>query len=135
MFPIELLEILNNVVTDEKSGAFLGGQTYASAHIESAKSKILQMEEDEINTYIKYLDKLHSSYSFLNSYAWRMTELNKNLDDALIKVDEALTLIDNSTPQYPNILDTKAEILWKLGNIEEAVKIIQDAIDIDPSSE
>ena len=87
------------------------------------------------NTYIKYLDKLHSSYSFLNSYAWRMTELNKNLDDALIKADEALILIDNTIPQYPNILDTKAEVLWKLGNIEEAVKIIQEAIDIDPSSE
>jgi tetratricopeptide (TPR) repeat protein len=97
------------------------------------KSK--QLEEDEINTYIKYLHTLHSSYSFLNSYAWRMTELNKNLDDALIKVNEALTLIDNTIPQYPNILDTKAEILWKLGNTEEAIDIIQEAIGIDPSSE
>jgi len=97
------------------------------------KSK--QMEDDEINTYIKYLYTLRSSYSFLNSYAWRMAELNKNLDDALIKVDEALTLIDNSTPQYPNILDTKAEILWKSGDVDKAIKIIQEAIDIDPSSE
>ena len=93
------------------------------------------MEEDEINTYIKYLYTLRTSYSFLNSYAWRMTELNKNLDDALIKANEALILINNTIPQYPNILDTKAEVLWKLGNVKEAVKIIQEAIDIDPSSE
>ena len=93
------------------------------------------MENDEINTYIKYLYTLRSSYSFLNSYAWRMTELNKNLDDALIKIDEALILIDNTIPQYPNILDTKAEILWKLGHSDKAIKIIQEAIDIDPSSE
>ena len=43
-------------------------------------------------------------------------------------------IIDSTIPQYPNILDTKAEILWKLGDIEEAVEIIQEAIDIDPSS-
>ena len=94
-----------------------------------------QMEGEEIDTYIKYLDKLQDSYSFLNSYAWRMSEINKNLDDALIKVNDALTLIDYTTSQYPNILDTKAEILWKLGKHKEAIEIIQEAINLDPESE
>ena len=94
-----------------------------------------QMEDEEIDTYIKYLDKLQDSYSFLNSYAWRMSEINKNLDDALIKVNDALTLIDYTTSQYPNILDTKAEILWKLGKHKEAIEIIQEAINLDPESE
>ena len=94
-----------------------------------------QLQELEINTYTKYLHKLHGSYSFLNSYAWRMAELSKNLDDALIKVNDALDLIDNTIPQYPNILDTKAEVLWKLGDTKEAIKTIQEAINIDPTSE
>ena len=42
----DLLEILNNVVTDEASGSFLGGTTYAQEQIESATSKILGKRED-----------------------------------------------------------------------------------------
>tara|TARA_R100001440_G_scaffold778_1_gene2533 strand:- start:3639 stop:5339 length:1701 start_codon:yes stop_codon:yes gene_type:complete len=42
----DLLEILNNVVTDEASGSFLGGTTYAQNEIESATSKILGKRED-----------------------------------------------------------------------------------------
>ena len=97
--------------------------------------KANQMEEDEINIYTKYLDKLSDDYNFLNSYAWRMTELNKDLDNALIKINDALNLIDNTIPQYHNVLDTKAEVLWKLGNIKEAITIIEKAISLDPSSE
>ena len=93
------------------------------------------MEGEEIDTYIKYLDKFQDSYSFLNSYAWRMSEINKNLDDALIKVNQALSLINKDTSQYPNILDTKAEVLWKLGKHKEAIEIIQEAINLDPESE
>ena len=94
-----------------------------------------QMQEEEINTYKKYLNKFNDSYNFLNSYAWRMSEINQNLDDALIKVDDALALIDNTTSQYPNILDTKAEVLWKLGKTKEAIEIIQEAINLDPENE
>ena len=43
----DLLEILNNVVTDEASGSFLGGTTYAQEQIESATSKILGKREDQ----------------------------------------------------------------------------------------
>ena len=43
----DLLEILNNVVTDEASGSFLGGTTYAQEQIESATSKILGKREDK----------------------------------------------------------------------------------------
>ena len=36
---IDLLEVINNVVTDEASNSFLGGTTYAQEQIESAKVK------------------------------------------------------------------------------------------------
>ena len=94
-----------------------------------------QMEEDEFAIYLKYLPLLNQSYNFLNSYAWRMSELNKNLEDAIDKVDMALILIGKDHQAYANILDTKAEILWKKGNIKEAISTIEEALEIDPENE
>ena len=94
-----------------------------------------QMKEDELATYLKYLPLLNQSYNFLNSYAWRMSELNENLEDALQKVDIALILIGQGHKGYANILDTKAEVLWKMGNIKDAVLIIEEALKIDSDSE
>ena len=94
-----------------------------------------QMESEEINLYAQYLNQFRDSYSFLNSYAWRMTELNGNLNNALSAINKALKLIDENSPQYPNILDTKAEVLWKLGENDKAIKTINTAIDMEPSSD
>ena len=101
--------------------------------IDYYKSK--SMEKEEFELYNKYIDQFNNSYSFLNSYSWRMTELNKNLDDALLKINYALNLIDKSVKQYPNILDTKAEVLWKLGETDKAIKIIDEAINLEPNSQ
>ena len=94
-----------------------------------------QMEADELETYTTYLPILDQSYNFLNSYAWRMSELSKNLDDALNKINIALILIDKDNQGYANILDTKAEVLWKTGKMQEAIFIIEKALKIDPNSE
>tara|TARA_Y100001970_G_scaffold91791_1_gene115828 strand:+ start:23979 stop:24842 length:864 start_codon:yes stop_codon:yes gene_type:complete len=93
-----------------------------------------QENEAEITTYNKYLNQLHNNYNFLNKYSWRMAELNINLEDALLKVNHALQLLEKTATQYPDILDTKAEILWKMGKNNEAIKTINQAIDINPSS-
>ena len=97
--------------------------------------KANQMEENELAAYVKYLPLLNQSYNFLNSYAWRMSELDKNLEDALKKVEMALILIGEEHQAYANILDTKAEVLWKMGNVKDAVLIIEEALRIDPDSE
>ena len=97
--------------------------------------KANQMQEDELAAYVKYLPLLNQSYNFLNSYAWRMSELDKNLEDALNKVDMALILIGEEHQAYANILDTKAEVLWKIGDIKDAVLTIDKALKIDPDSE
>ena len=94
-----------------------------------------QMEVEELDTYTRYLPLLHQSYNFLNSYAWRMSELGKNLDDALNKVNMALMLIDKDHQGYANILDTKAEVLWKIGRTEDAISIIEEALNIDSESD
>ena len=88
----------------------------------------------EVNTYKKMLTLLSDKPSFLNSYAWRMTELNTNLTDALVQVNMALSVIKDKDKNYAQILDTKAEVLWKLGLFEDAIKTIEEAIDIDGDS-
>lgn len=96
--------------------------------------KSQQMNFEEIELYNKYLKKLDTSYNFLNSFAWRMSELNIDLEVALLKINEALELIEKNNEQYPNLLDTKAEVLWKSGKVDEAMKCIQQAIELKPEN-
>ena len=87
--------------------------------------------ELEAECYLKVIDLYDSDYkylaSLLNSFAWRMTELEKNLDIALEKINLALTYGEDI-----KMLDTKAELLWKTGMTNEAVQIIDKCIKLDP---
>ena len=101
----------------------------------------------EVNTFNKLIKEVIESdlligtslASFLNSYAWRMSELNTNLDDALKKSNESINLIGTMDIEIqkrkPMLLDTKAEILWKMGNIEKAIIIINEAIELDSENQ
>ena len=87
----------------------------------------------EAKLYLKVIDLYTSDYkylpSLLNGFAWRMTELEKNLDIALVKINKALEYGEDI-----KILDTKAEVLWKLNRSEEAVEIIEKCILSDPQN-
>ena len=50
-----LLEVINNIVTDEASNSFLGGTTYAKTQIEAAESKILdkQIQKERYNAWFE----------------------------------------------------------------------------------
>ena len=88
---------------------------------------------------LKYYKKLVSFFptdpSALNSYGWRMSELEMNLNDALEKTSLAVNLSIDDLDSKLNILDTQAEILWKLGQVQEAINIIEQAIQINPNNE
>ena len=86
----------------------------------------------EITYYEKLIEYFPTDINALNSYAWRMSELNINLGKALKTVQKAVDLSSDSPSSQANILDTEAEVLWKLGRIEEAIIIINKAIIIDP---
>ena len=89
----------------------------------------------EADMFKKFTDIFNDNPSILNQYAWRMAELKINLDDALNKSDKAIELsFDNPSLQI-YIIDTKSEILWMLGRIDEAINTINLAIDINPSDE
>ena len=85
----------------------------------------------EANLYLKAVDLYDENYkylpSLLNGFAWRMTELGRNLLAALEKVNIALEYGEDL-----KILDTKAEVLWKLGRTEEALEVINKCIQGDP---
>jgi len=89
----------------------------------------------EINILKKMVDEFSDDPSLLNTYAWRMSELNKELNDALEKINIALSLTKTNASSYPLLLDTKAEILWKMDLFDEAINVINEAIDIDKESE
>ena len=91
--------------------------------------------QKEASTYKEYTDQINNDPSILNQYAWRMTEIGVNFEDALAKSSLAIELSADNLPLKSYIIDTKAELLWLLGRTQEAVEIINIAIEIDPNSE
>lgn len=78
----------------------------------------------------------NESPSLLNSYAWRMTQLEQNLEDALVKIRKAVLLVaEEAAEDRTQIMDTEAEVLWKLGRTEEAVSVIDECIELQPEDE
>ena len=90
--------------------------------------------DKELAYFQKYINQLSSDPWFLNQFAWRMTELNQNLDLALEKINMALSIIGQNEKGIANIIDTKAEILWKMGKTSEAIEVINEAILYDPTN-
>jgi len=90
--------------------------------------------KNEASIYKTFSDKINTDSDVLNGYAWRMSELQMNLDDALGKIAIAVELSANDPLKQANIIDTKAEVLWVMGEHLDAIKTINLAIDIDPES-
>ena len=89
----------------------------------------------EIIYYEKLINLFPNDPTALNSYGWRMSELEINLEKALEKTELAVNLTSDDPDSQSNIIDTKAEILWKLGKIQDAINVIEKAIKIDPERE
>ena len=85
----------------------------------------------EAELYLKAVNLYDKKYKYLpgllNSFAWRMTELGLLLPKALEKVNIALEFGEDL-----KILDTKAEVLWKLGRTDEALEAISKCIQGNP---
>ena len=61
----------------------------------------------EIKILKEMTEVLSNNANAMNSYAWRMTELNQNLKDALIKAKKGVMLASDDIK--PMILDTIVE--------------------------
>ncbi len=108
----------------------------------SKKDTLKEVEtyKNMINSFIDSdIISISRKSSLLNSYAWRMGELELNLEDALSKSIKSIQMVDSlgdkAISSKPMLLDTKAEILWKMNEIDEAIIIIDKAIEMDPKSQ
>ena len=112
-----------------------------SPYIKEAVNKLIRYfqetknKEKELECWNNYIHLFTNDPWFLNQYSWRMTEINKNLDVALNQVNHALNIINKEDNGIANIIDTKAEILWKLGRTNEAIKVIEQAMLLDSKNE
>jgi len=98
-------------------------------------SKDKAAEADTYRRYVDFMSGIHKeTTSFLNGYAWRMTELDLNLENALERINQGIALLatDASAREKAQIMDTKGEVLWKLGRIDDAVAVMDACIVLQP---
>ena len=88
-------------------------------------SGLVDKEIQYFNTHLKYFS---DDPWFLNQFAWRMSELDLHLPLALEKINLSLELINQNEQGTANIIDTKAEVLWKMGLISEALIEIEKCV-------
>ncbi|MDP6935819.1 MAG: hypothetical protein QGF36_00120 [Candidatus Marinimicrobia bacterium] len=111
-----------------------------SPYVEDAYYKMLRFykknedTESELSVFRDMLTQYPNDPGMLNSYAWRMTELEMNLEDALLKARRAVELSAENPQRMANIIDTEAEVLYLLKRYDEAIETIERAIGIDPES-
>ncbi|MEG1612299.1 MAG: hypothetical protein RR318_06755 [Alistipes sp.] len=110
---------LHHAPTDSLRGLIWGyiGDTY---HAASEQKKCYK-------AYDKSLRYYRDNAMVLNNYAFFLAEDGRLLDQALIMAKLATSLTQNN----PTYLDTHAWVLFKLGRIAEAKKIMQLAISLD----
>ena len=89
----------------------------------------------ELRIYAQMLELYPNDPRTLNGYAWRMSEMGLNLEDALVKAKYAVTLTEQDKDFQAGILDTEAEVLWKLGRFDDAILTIEKSLRIDPSND
>jgi len=89
----------------------------------------------EIATYKEMLAKFPNDPNALNSYAWRMAEIEVNLEHALEIAKQAVVLTQDEPGRQANIIDTEAEVLWKLNRFDDAIDAIERAIKIEPDNQ
>lgn len=95
-------------------------------------------EAEAYRVYVNFMVGIDQEEpGLLNGYAWRMTQLERNLDDALMRINRAVELLpaDAGNREQAQILDTKAEVLWKLGRSDEALEVIATCIELQPEDE
>jgi tetratricopeptide (TPR) repeat protein len=95
-----------------------------------AKDSVAKQKAQEamLALYHEVLPTKQEDPSFLNGYAWHCAELGVELDKAALAAQKAVTL----SQEDPGILDTLAEVYYKMGKRPEALAAIETAIAKNP---
>lgn len=103
-----------------------------------AGAKDTLAEADTYQRYVDFMSGIQKETSgLLNGYAWRMTQLEQNLDNALERINQGIDMLteEDDAKTRAQIIDTKGEVLWKLGRIDEAVAVMDECIALQPEDE
>ncbi|KAA3598465.1 MAG: hypothetical protein DWQ06_12155 [Calditrichaeota bacterium] len=84
--------------------------------------------EKAYKTYWKVVEKNPRNANALNAFAWFSAENEMHLEKAL----EAAIVAVKVSEKSPQIVDTLAEVYFRMGKNKEAIESIQMAIDKDP---
>ena len=75
----------------------------------------------------KYVETIKEDDAMLNSYAWWWVQKEKNLESAL-----SASQLSVQIEKTKYNVHTLAFVHWKMGNLTEAVKCFEEALEIDP---
>ncbi len=128
--PETLISFVNNETNTE-----VLPQAYSALRRFYQKSQDNEAEAEIYRRHVDFMSGINKiDAGFLNGYAWRMTQLDLNLENALQRVNQAVELLaeDEKARDKAQIMDTKGEVLWKLGRIEEAVVVMDACIKLQP---
>ena len=78
----------------------------------------------------KLLDDFPNSAYYHNEIAWLCARLGRRMDDAFVHAKKAVEL----QPDYPNSIDTLAEVYYRQGNREKAIELVKRCIELDPNT-
>ncbi|HNQ77107.1 MAG TPA: tetratricopeptide repeat protein [Acidobacteriota bacterium] len=84
-----------------------------------------------VSIFKEMLLKKGDDKDFLNSYAWTLAEIGRELESAAEAARKAVEL----SKEDPQILDTLAEVYFKMGKKQLAVETIEKAIAKEPEDE
>ena len=102
---------------------------YASWYEENGKPEAAERERQRIGGALTYtLAQEDASASTLNALAWTCATSDVFLEESLIAAERAV----QREPNNSGILDTLAEVHYRMGHAQKAISVIDRAIALDP---
>ncbi len=138
---------LNGLLTKDISGMeeyFLNHlNSDYSVHIFRSMMNIVRRNNDtdiEAVTWKKYISQVRiineDAAALYNRFAWRMSELEKNLGLAAKKIRYGIKITPKENiSTLAGYMDTHAEVLWKMGNLDWAIIEIDKCIALEPDNQ
>jgi tetratricopeptide (TPR) repeat protein len=125
--PIEELERVFRI--HQASDLVRAHSRYAEAFDKSGNAESASLERSRIGRALHWtLAQDDASSTTLNALAWFCSTADMYLEESLVAAKRAVEL----EPDQSGILDTLAEVLFRLGRADEAVIAIDRALEIEP---